>query len=460
MPKSVPPLRAVSATACLIASSVALGLAVQIADGFYDPTALVVVALALVLTVVGLWLGPHAPDHGRGQVMLRAVLAAGIACQVYSLLTKSPGMYLQEGARVDLFRAGVLVQAILAAAGVIGIRALSRWWFPGILAVSLMLGSWMLTASPDPRIDVVEVHESAFRALGRGRNPYRMTFRNIYGDTRFYSPAAVSGDRVLFGYPYPPLSLLLAAPGQLVFKDYRYAQLAAAVAAAAAMAYAGGSLVARLAAVLWLTTPRLYFVLEQGWTEPVAALMLALTMASMVRRPRWAAWSGGLLIVTKQYVALAAPLLWRFGSASPEGPIPFAGRAVLAGSVVTLPFALWNVQAFLETVVLLQTREPFRIDSLSFVSWAARMGWGEASYLWAVGAALTGVAVAVWRAPNTAAGFCAGLALSTLAMFSLGSKAFCNYYVFVIGALCCSVAAAAARPMDVLDTRRSTDQTA
>jgi hypothetical protein len=314
--------------------------------------------------------------------------------------------------------------------------------------MSLILGVWMLRASPNPKIDVVEVHESALRALGRGRNPYRITFRNIYGDARFYNPDAVAGGRVLFGYPYPPLSLLLAAPGRLLFKDYRYAELAAVVAAAALMASAGGSLLAKLAAVLWLTTPRLYFVLEQGWTEPIAIFMLALTSFAMVRRPRWAAWCAGLLVVTKQYVALATPFFWRYGAGQQGGPWRFAIRAAAAGSLVTLPFFFWNVQAFIDTVVLLQTKEPFRIDSLSFVSWAARAGWGEASYRWAIGSALVAVLLALWRAPNTAAGVCASLALSTLAMFSMGSKAFCNYYVFVIGALCCSVAAALSERLD------------
>jgi hypothetical protein len=301
----------------------------------------------------------------------------------------------------------------------------------------------MLRASPDPQIDVVGVHESALRALGRGRNPYRITFRNIYGDARFYNPDAVAGNRVMFGYPYPPMSLLLAAPGQLVFKDYRYAQLAAAVGAAALMGYAGGSLVSKLAAVMWLTTPRLYFVLEQGWTEPIAVLMLALTMFCLLRRPAWSPWTAGLLVVTKQYVALAAPLLWRYASGRSDSVRPFAMRAAIAGSIVTLPFLVWNVRAFLDTVVLLQTKEPFRIDSLSFVSWAARNGWGEASWVWAVAGGVVGLAFSMWRSPNTVSGFCGGVALASLAFFTLGSKAFCNYYVFVIGALCCAVAACA-----------------
>lgn len=453
--------------ACLALAATALGHAVQIADGFYHPTALAVVALALALTLVGVWLAPGRTAHAETPAETRQspsaglllVLAIGVLSQVLALLMKSPGIYLREDARIAWFHGGVVAQAVVIALGAlgaigalgtattfrafgtVGVRGLGRLWFPAVLVLSLALGGWMLRASPDPQIDVVEVHESALRALGRGRNPYRITFRNIYGDTRFYNPDAVVGNRVMFGYPYPPVSLLLAAPGQLAFKDYRYAQLAAAVGAAALMGYGGGSLLSKLAAAVWLTTPRLYFVLEQGWTEPIAVLMLALTMFCLLRRPTWSPWTAGLLVVTKQYVALAAPLLWRYASGHPGGARPFATRATIAASIVTLPFVLWNVRAFLDTVVLLQTKEPFRIDSLSFVSWAARAGWGEASWVWAVAGGLIALVMAIWRSPNTVGGFCAGVALATLGFFTLGSKAFCNYYIFVVGALCCAVAA-------------------
>ncbi len=432
--------------ASLTVSAVTLGLALQVADGFYHPTALLALSAALILAGVGVFLMRAAPpDRSRGGLALRVILAAGVGVHVIALLGKAPGMYLEEGARIDLFRAGVLVEAALAAAGVLGIGALTRIWFPAILVINLALGGWMMSASPNPRIDVVEVHRSALRALGRGRNPYRVTFRNIYGaNSGFYNPQAVSGDRVLFGYPYPPVSLLLAAPGQLAFKDYRYAELGALVAAAALIGYAGASLLSRLAAVLLLTTPRVFFVLEQGWTEPIAVLMLALTTFWMVRRPAWSAWAGGLLCVTKQYLGLAGPLLLRFGATQPGGMRSFSSRAVLAARLSRFRLRSGICARSSTRSCCCKPEEPFRIDSLSFVSWAARAGWGEGSFLWAVGAALVVIALALWRTPNTAAGFAGGLALAAFAMFAMGSKAFCNYYFFVIGALCCALAAASA----------------
>jgi hypothetical protein len=368
-------------------------------------------------------------------------MAAGIAWQVAALLTTSPGIYLTKGASIDLFRTGVIVEAALVGAGVANIRSVRRSWFPALLAVQLLLGIWMIRASPSPRIDVVVVHRAAIGALLEGRDPYRITFDNIYGTgSGNYNPHDVVRDRVLFGYPYPPLSLLLAAPGQAWAGDYRYAELVALVIGAALIGYAQSAMTARLAASLLLTTPRVFFVLEQGWTEPIAVLMLALTVFCLIRKPPLAPWVGGLLLVTKQYLALAGPPLLRFATSRRGQSFRFVLSAAIVALVVTLPFALRHPHAFINVVVLLQTREPFRIDSLSYLAWAARAGWGAGSFAWSIAAASVALTVGLIRTPNTPAGFAASVALSALAMFAFGMKAFCNYYFFIVGALCCAIA--------------------
>ena len=42
---------------------------------------------------------------------------------------------------------------------------------------------------------------------------------------------------------------------------------------------------------------------------------------------------------------------------------------------------------------------------------------------------------------NTPSGFATSAAMTMFAMFVFGSKAFCNYYYFVIGAMCIAIAA-------------------
>jgi hypothetical protein len=439
--------------ACLIASAVALGHALQIANGFYDGAALVWLTAALTLCAAGVlapgllsrWFpiapGPVTCWWPEEEPWLRLAIAAGIGWQVASLLGALPGMYLQEHATLYLFKTGVIVEAALIASGAARFKGADPVWFPALLVVHAAVGIWMLHASPSPRIDVVVVHREALDALWRGESPYRITFENIYGaGSGFYNPQSVAGDRVLFGYPYPPLSLLLALPGYLVTGDYRYSELAAWVASAAFIGYARPAILAKLAAALLLTQPRGFFVLEQGWTEPIAVLMLAVTIFSMSRKSAVAAWAGGLLIVTKQYLALAVPLLWRF--AARKRPA-FLLRAGIAAVAVTLPFVLWHPRAFVDSVLLLQTREPVRIDSLSYLSWAARHdpgGFGGGSFAWAIAAGSVALVAGALLTANTPAGFALSLALSSFAAFAFGSKAFCNYYFFVVGALCTAIA--------------------
>ena len=438
--------------ACLAASAVTLGHALQIANGFYDERALSWLTAALVLALGGIFIPSislrwrqSAASRFRGrdhEHWLHLATSAAIAWQILSLFQASPGISLTERADLNLFKAGVIAEAALIGIGTVRIRMLVRAWFPVLLVVQFALGTWLLRAAPSPPIDVVTVHRQALHALGERRSPYQITFKNIYGaGSGNYNPSLVEGDRVMFGYPYPPLSLLLAAPGQFIAGDYRYAQLIGWIGAAGLIGYARASLFAKLAAALLLTTPRGFFVLEQGWTEPIALLMLALTVFSMTRKPSLSAWAVGLLIVTKQYLALAVPLLWRFAK-SRSNTRSVLARAALVGALVTVPFVLWHPRSFIESVVLLQTREPFRIDSLSYLSWAARHGLGAGSYAWAIAAATVGLAATMWATPNTASGFATSLALATFATFAFGSKAFCNYYFFVVGALCCAASAA------------------
>jgi hypothetical protein len=427
------------------ASAAALGHALQINNGFYAPDALAWLTVSLACALIAVTRGQPAP--GRGEAAVTAVLAAGIAWQIGALLIATPGMYLETG-NLASFRAGIAAEAALVAAGFIPHRWARAIWIPLLLLVSAALGCWMIAASPSPHIDVVTVHQAAYDALRHGHSPYGITFSDIYGrGSGFYSPGEVSGGQVQFGYPYPPLSLLLVVPGFLA-GDYRYAELAAVVASAALLAYANRSRHGELAAALLLTTPRLFFVVEQGWTEPVSVLLLAATVFAIARSRRAADWLGGLLIASKQYLVVAAPLLWLDARARGVPPARAVARAALAGALVTVPFLLWSPRAFVDDVLLLQAREPFRMDALSYLGWLARHGLGEPSFLWTACAIVVALAVVTWRGSASAPGFAGGLAFVSLATFAFGRKAFCNYYFFVVAALCAAVAATTIRRAD------------
>jgi hypothetical protein len=160
----------------------------------------------------------------------------------------------------------------------------------------------------------------------------------------------------------------------------------------------------------------------------------------------------GLLFAAKQYTILAVPLSFLL---LPPFPLPPKRRwrdcfrllwpALLVAGAVTLPFVLWNPQAFWKSVVTVQQLGPFRWDALTYLVWYGLRGhpWvaqPSVAFLCTTFAVLIALGLALWRAPRTPLGFAAALALAALVFFAFNKQAFANYYFFVIGALCCAIA--------------------
>jgi hypothetical protein len=270
-----------------------------------------------------------------------------------------------------------------------------------------------------------------------------MTYPDIYGNSPVYGEGLSVNGRLTFGFPYPPLSLFLAIPGHL-FGDHRYSQLAAITASGALMAYARPGPLGPVAAALFLFTPRGLFVLEQGWTEPFLVLLLSATVFVACRRAAWTPFLFGLFLVAKQYLVFVVPLAWLIL----RRPLPhgnelgrWALKALAIGAAVSVPLALWDLGAFITDVVLLQFGQPFRPDALSYPAYAASRDRSPLSTSWAFVAAFVAIGLSLWRAPRTPAGFAGAVALTFLGFFAFNKQAFANYYYFVVGALCCSVAA-------------------
>jgi hypothetical protein len=426
-------------------AAVALGHAMEISNGNLHPDSVFWLSVALPLALVGIAAPTHASVDRFGERAAAMVLAGGVAFQLTELLTVPPAMYLRPGpgGMVPFVQAlavlGVVSGAALAASG-----RFKHLVVAALLLAWLSLGVWLLHASPSPVIDVFVFQRDASRTLLRGMNPYSMTFPDIYGNSPYYGPGLSVGGRLQFGFPYPPLSLFLALGGYVSAGDYRYAQLVAMAGAAVLMAYARGGRVGVLAAAVFLLTPRVLFVLEQGWTEPYAVFLLALTVFAALRFPKAMPYALGLLLAVKQYTVLMVPLTllllprpWRLKDA--WNLLWRAGAVVLA---VSLPLILWDVPAFVRSAITLQFAQPFRTEALSYLAWWARDGSPPLSPSLSLVAALLAIGVSLWRAPRTPAGFAGAVALTCCAFFAFNKQAFCNYYYLVVGSLCVAVAAA------------------
>jgi hypothetical protein len=430
----------------LLLAAVALGAALQVNFGQYHPAAMLWLTVALALCLIGV-AAPWAKLGRRLERRVGWVVGVALAVEFALLLSRGPSATGQlAGGRANLwpFRAAVLTAAALTALALLGPARLRRACVVAMLISYAALGFSVLRAAPNPGVDVVLFQRDATRALLDGKSPYALTFPNPYADpARFYGPGIVRDGRLQFGYPYPPLSLFMAVPGHLL-GDFRYAQLIAMTAAGALIALARPGRLATSAAAVLLFTPRGFFVLEAGWTEPFAVLLLATTVFVACRRPRALAVPLGLLVAVKQYLALGlflVPLLPR-GIRQTRPALTWRTMAVAAA--VTLPMALWDLPAFVRSAVLLQFRQPFRDDALSYLAAAFHAtGWqGPAWIAFALAGAT--LVLCLRTCPRTPAGFAAALAVVCFVFFAFGKQAFCNYYHFVIGALCCAAGAAPA----------------
>jgi hypothetical protein len=193
------------------------------------------------------------------------------------------------------------------------------------------------------------------------------------------------------------------------------------------------------AALLYLFTPGIFYQVAASFTEPLAILLLALVVAAVVRVPRLVGPALGLLIAVKQYLLAGLPLAllllahgwrtrWRIG-----------WQSVLLASVITVPFVLWDPGAFAWSAVGSLVVQAFRPDSLTFLA-PLPGDWGPRLSPLAFVLLVPLAALLYWRAPRTPSGFAASLGLALLVFFAFSRQGSTNYYLTVIGALCCAIA--------------------
>jgi hypothetical protein len=436
------------AAAFLAAAAVMVGHSLQFETGTYGWSGLRWLSIGIVLAWVGvLFRTNRSRGGGLTDWAIWCVCGCGLVWQLRELAISAP---LGD---VPVSRTYYYFALPALAATASGAILLPRWWrrtvfIPALLLVYIATGIWLLRASPNPPIDVFQVTRDACRAISRGENPYAIDFPDIYTahpewEAAFYPPGFVYDGRVHFGYQYMPLSFGVAYGGYLIDGDFRLGNLLAVAAAAAFLAYAQRGRLGIAAASLLLTTPRGFFVLERGWSEPAVVFCLALVVFCACRKRAWLPWAIGLLMVSKQHIFLAAPAVllllprpWQWRTA-----FPFIWKAVLIGAVVTLPLVLWNVHAFWHSAVEVQIKNPFRADSMNYAAALVQAGGREMPGWIAFAAALLAAVVCVWQAGMGPAAFCAAVAVIYLCFFALAKQAFYNYYFFTIGALCCAVAA-------------------
>ena len=454
--------------ALLALAALFLGAALQVRDGLYSPWAIALLALScasaalLPLPVhrerVGERVGPPRDGRalspalslctGRGRKSFaQGVLVAALLIQLVLLCTDFPGAHYVYRSTRDYWPFLVM---IVVAIGLVLTIGTPRILFTSLLAIYLLAGAWVIRFTHAPKMDVFTFQRDACDALLHGANPYAITYPNVNGDEGawVYGPGLVRDGRLLFGYPYMPVTLLWDVIGHVIVGDYRWMNLIAVAVAATCIASLGRTRVSVCAAAMLLFTPRGFYIIEQGWTEPLQVMLMAATVVAATRRWRVMPYLLGLLLVAKQYnvfLLILIPLLDRR-----PGTIM---RALITGAIVSLPLAAWDAKSFWHSAVALQFAQPFRTDSLSFAALAANLGLGEPPAWLAFVVASIVAGLCLWKCHRSPASFALAVSVTYLAFFATNKQAFANYYFFVIGALCLCVASAenSCRPWETSD---------
>ena len=222
-----------SATSALAMAlfAMAVGYSIHISKGYYSPRALLWLTIGLVFCAAAIVLPALGEVEWLARRSLAPLLAVGIAMQAALLMT--------HGHCEGLVCAGV---GIILFLGWLQFFDLHRLRIPVIVimaATFVVAAGARLNSLKDPPIDVYLWQQSTSAALMHGTDPYEVRIPNLYRNVRFYGPGLTDQHGyVTFGFPYPPLSLLMVLPGFLVRGDIRYALTLAVAVSATLMALA------------------------------------------------------------------------------------------------------------------------------------------------------------------------------------------------------------------------------
>ena len=365
-----------------------------------------------------------------------------------------------------------------------------------VVAVSVRTGhgaaAWRRAGDTDPRcrpvarrLDGPRIANAAHRRhactcggvrLGGPRQePVRITFENIYrADEGFYASGMRAGARVLFGLSLPaPQPGCLPGRATPLLGDLRYSEVAALALAVALMVWmrsAEGLLCAGALAPGASTrlshrtgmdgaiSDRLDGAHRGHGTSASSTGVAAVGPADRVEaahgaRPGVRSDARGRRRASRYATDRDPPGSGLVPSAlrtwnGAWAVATFMLKAIGVAAVVTLPLAVLDIPAFIKSAVLLQLREPFRLDSLSFTRELLLFGVPlekQGAMAVSLSAGVVGLVLAWWRAPRTPAGFAASLGTTCFLLTAFGKKAFLNYYFMVVAFLLIAIAASGQR---------------
>jgi hypothetical protein len=428
----------------IILSAFFLGQALQFSDGYLSKVGIILLAFSIGLLLLSI-IFKKIPLRRFNFHHIRILIILGFIWQIAQLLTQLPGIFILDKNLEHIWIFKLLI-ALAGCFALISLASLKK--APQRLAIILVFanffgaGIWMIKASPDPHIDVFVFQQTSSKALLRGENPYTQPTPNIFGEqTPLYGNELKNGDSLTFSNPYPPLSIYASSLGYIVGKDIRYSHLSAIIAVAVLIILINPSRDSLLISYLFLFTPRVFFVLEQSWTEPIVLLFTTIAIWSAVKNPKWLSYALGLMIASKQYLIFVFPFLYFIIPPKTNWLKLIKPLAALTatGLIVTAFLALLDIPSFLWNVGIIQWYQPFRMNALSFTALYAHLFQEYPPIYIPFLALLLAFLFAKHYLHPSPRHFALSLSLALSIFFSFNKQAFCNYYFLLLG--CLAVAA-------------------
>jgi hypothetical protein len=430
-------IRPPSAFATALSTSFAIGLGIAISNGAYSLPAALCIALSLVL--LGTRWARQVRGIGDAKIDgdFRALLlfAACGALAMAWLAINDERLILCATRRWRVTETSLVALACIVPTYVPAIMRGSpeiSWLrnarFVLILSCVLMGGVDAIRSSPNPDVDVWVLEQQGADVLARGENPYtRVSVQNT-------APGHV-GPNV--PYVYTPLQLFVTLPAKKIAGDVRYAMLVAVLITGCAMRFLARramphapSFAEDAPALFYFLSPKLFFVIEQAWTEPISVMFAALAVLAHVKeKPRLAAIAFGLLFATKQTMIWVVPIAWFVVGLRPWQ----AATAFATAGATALPFALSNFHAMKYALFDFQKLLPPRKDGLTLHTAALDLFGVELPGVLGFLLAALVCAISAWRLRGKFSEFAPTAAFTLLVFFFFNKWAFANYYFLTMG---------------------------
>jgi hypothetical protein len=284
----------------------------------------------------------------------------------------------------------------------------------------------MIVASPRPAIDVWFILTEGSKRMVGGGNLFTACWP---GNTDRLTDCV---------YPYGPMTTVFQTPFRLALGDVRYSYVLALLVVAALLWRLAGPRTGPVLAVLVLASPKVTFLVEQTWTEPLLLMGVAvMVVCTLSGRTLLAVLALAFALACKQHVILLLPLAAWWPAFGPRRTLV---ASLLAGAV-TLPWFLVDPKAFLDDALFFNLELEPRGDSLSLFTTALNQGVRPPFAAVAV-LSLLAVALCLLVLPRTASGFVLGCAIVQYVFDVLNKQSFFNHWWFVSGLLLLAVATA------------------